>query len=49
MLWVVSIILAVLWLAAWVTAGSLGGFIHILLVLSVAVLLIHFTMGRHAV
>ena len=42
-------ILAVLWLVALATTGTLGGFIHILLVLSLAVLLIHLTMGRRAV
>jgi hypothetical protein len=49
MLWIVSMILAVLWLVALATTGTLGGFIHILLVLSLAVLLIHLTMGRRAV
>jgi hypothetical protein len=49
MLWVVSLILAVFWLAVLVTTGSLGGYVHILLVLSLAVLLIQLTMGRRAV
>ena len=49
MLWFVSIILALCWLGALLTAGSLGGFIHILLVLSLAVLLIQIMMGRRAV
>jgi hypothetical protein len=49
MLWVVSVVLAIIWLVAWVTAGTLGGYIHILLVLSLAVLLIQLTMGRRAV
>jgi hypothetical protein len=49
MLWLVSLILAICWLAALVTAGALGGYIHILLVLSLAVLVIHLTMGHRAV
>jgi hypothetical protein len=49
MLWVVSMILAIFWLAALVTTGTLGGYTHILLVLSLAVLLIQLTMGRRAV
>ena len=42
-------ILAICWLAVLVTAGPLGGYIHILLVLSLAVLLIRLTMGRRPV
>ncbi|MGA2196762.1 MAG: lmo0937 family membrane protein [Bryobacteraceae bacterium] len=49
MLWVVSMLLAIVWLVAWFTTGALGGFIHILLVLSLAVLVIQLTMGRRAV
>jgi hypothetical protein len=48
MLWFAAILMT-LWLLAVVTAHTLGGFIHILLVVSIAVLLIRFTMGpRHA-
>jgi hypothetical protein len=49
MLWVVSALLAIFWLAVLLTAGTLGGYIHILLVLSLAILLIQITMGRRAV
>ena len=35
-----------LWLLGLVTANTLGGFLHILLVVSIAVLLIQFTMGK---
>jgi hypothetical protein len=38
-------LLALSWLLVWVVAGTLGGYIHILLVLSLAVLLIQLTMG----
>jgi hypothetical protein len=46
MLWVVAAILAVLWLLCLVTAHTLGGFVHILLVVAIAVLLIQVTMGK---
>jgi hypothetical protein len=45
MLWL-AVILILLWLLGVATAFTLGGFLHILLVVSVAVLLIEFTMGR---
>jgi hypothetical protein len=48
MIWL-AIILMALWLLGIATAYTIGGFIHILLVLAIAVLLIEFTMGhRHA-
>jgi len=45
MIWLAIIFMA-LWLLGVATAYTLGGFVHILLVLSVAVLLIQFTMGQ---
>ena len=39
----------VLWLLGIATANTLGGFIHLLVVVSLAVLLIQFTMGKRAV
>ena len=49
MLWTIFVILLVLWLLGLVTSYTLGGFIHILLVLAVAVLLIQLISGRRAV
>lgn len=49
MLWTLFVILAVLWLLGLVTSYTFGGFIHILLVLAVAVLLIQLITGRRAV
>jgi hypothetical protein len=40
--------LMALWLLGLATAYTLGGFVHILLVLSVAVLFIQLTMGQRA-
>ena len=49
MLWTLFVILLVLWLLGLVTAYTLGGFIHILLIVAVAVLLIQLITGRRAV
>ena len=49
MLWTIFVILLVLWLLGLVTSYTLGGFIHILLVVAIAVLLIEVISGRRAV
>jgi len=49
MLWTLFVILLVLWLLGLVTSYTLGGFVHILLVVAVAVLLIQLVTGRRAV
>jgi len=49
MLWTIFVILLVLWLFGLVTSYTLGGFIHILLVVAVAILLIQLITGRRAV
>ena len=49
MLWTIFVILLVLWLLGLVTSYTLGGFIHILLVVALAVLLIQLITGRRAV
>ncbi|HUI57530.1 MAG TPA: lmo0937 family membrane protein [Bryobacteraceae bacterium] len=46
MLWAVFAILVVFWLLGLATTYTLGGFIHILLVVAIAVLLIQVTMGH---
>jgi hypothetical protein len=46
MLWTILVILVVLWLLGVVTSYTLGGFIHILLVLAVIVLVIRLVTGR---
>ena len=46
MLWTIAVILAVLWALGLLTSYSLGGFIHILLVLAVIVVLIRVIQGR---
>jgi len=49
MLWTIFVILLVLWMLGLVTSYTMGGFIHILLVVAVAVLLIQVLTGRRAV
>jgi hypothetical protein len=46
MLWTIFIILLVLWLLGLVTSYTLGGFIHILLVIAIVVILIRIIQGR---
>lgn len=46
MLWTIFVILLVLWALGMVSSYTLGGFIHILLVLALAVLLINLLTGR---
>jgi Family of unknown function (DUF5670) len=46
MLETIAIVLAILWLLGFVTAHTLGGFIHILLVLAIIVILIRIIRGR---
>jgi len=49
MLWTIFVILLVLWLLGLVTSYTLGGFIHILLVVAVVVLAIQLITGRRTV
>jgi len=49
MLWTIFVILLVLWLLGLVTSYTMGGFIHVLLVVAVAVLLIQVITGRRVV
>jgi hypothetical protein len=46
MLWTIAIILAVLWLVGLLTSFTLGGFIHVLLVIAVIVIIIRIIQGR---
>jgi Family of unknown function (DUF5670) len=49
MLWTIFVILLVLWLLGLVTSYTLGGFIHLLLVLALIVLVIRLFQGRRVV
>ncbi len=49
MLWTIFVILLVLWLLGVVSSYTLGGFIHILLVLAVVALIVQLITGRRPV
>ncbi|HEX3323360.1 MAG TPA: lmo0937 family membrane protein [Terriglobales bacterium] len=49
MLWTIFVVLLVLWLLGVVSSYTLGGFIHLLLVLAVIVLVINLIQGRRTV
>jgi hypothetical protein len=49
MLWTVFVVLLVLWLLGVVSSYTLNGFIHILLVIAIAVVLIRIIQGRRPV
>jgi len=46
MLWTIAVILLVLWLLGLVTSYTMGGFIHVLLVIAIVVVLINVLQGR---
>lgn len=46
MLWTIFVILVVMWLLGMVSSYTLGGFIHLLLLLAIAVVLINIIQGR---
>jgi hypothetical protein len=49
MLWTIFVVLMVLWLLGLVSSYTLGGFIHILLVLAVVVIIAQLLQGRSSV
>lgn len=49
MLWTIFVMLLVLWLLGVVSSYTLGGFIHLLLLVAVAVVLIRVIQGRNPV
>ena len=48
MLWTICVILLVLWLLGLVTGYTIGGFIHVLLVIAIIVVLINVISGRRS-
>jgi hypothetical protein len=49
MLWTICMILIVLWLLGMVTSYTMGGLIHILLVIAIIVVLVNVISGRRSV
>jgi len=46
MLWTIAVIMLVLWLMGLITSYTMGGFIHILLVIAIVVVLMRVIRGR---
>lgn len=46
MLYTIAVVLVVLWLLGIVTSSTMGGFIHILLVIAIVVVLLRVISGR---
>ena len=46
MLWTIAVILMILWLLGLVTSYTMGGFIHVLLVVAIVVVLVSVISGR---
>jgi len=49
MLWTIAVIMLVLWALGLVTSYTMGGFIHVLLVIALVVVLINVIQGRRVV
>jgi hypothetical protein len=49
MLYTIAVVLIVLWLLGMVTSYTIGGFIHILLVIAVIMILVNLISGRRPV
>lgn len=49
MLWTICVVLIILWLLGLVTGTTIGGLIHVLLVIAVIMILVNFISGRRSV
>ena len=49
MLYTIAVILVILWLVGLVTSYTMGGFIHVLLVIAIVVILVNVIRGRKPV
>ncbi len=49
MLWTIFVILLILWVLGLVSGYTMGGFVHILLVIAVVILIINLIQGRKVV
>jgi hypothetical protein len=48
MLWTIAVIMLILWVLGLVSSYTMGGFIHILLVLAIIVILLNVIQGRRS-
>ena len=46
MLWTIAVVLVILWLLGLVSSYTMGGFIHVLLVIAIVVVLVRIIQGR---
>jgi hypothetical protein len=46
MLWTIAVILVILWLLGFVSSYTMGGFIHVLLVVALIVVVVRLIQGR---
>ena len=49
MLWTIAVVLLVLWVLGLVSSYTMGGFVHVLLVIAIVIVLINVIQGRKAV
>lgn len=49
MLWTIAVILVVMWLLGMVSSYTMGGFLHLLLVLAIIAVLLNVIAGRRVV
>ena len=49
MLWTIAVIMIVLWLLGIVTSYTMGGFVHLLLVIAIVMVLVNIIQGRRVV
>jgi hypothetical protein len=49
MLWTIAVVLIVLWLLGLISSYTMGGFIHILLVVAIVVVLVRVIQGRKVI
>ena len=49
MLWTIAVIMLALWLLGLITSTTMGGFIHVLLVIAIVIVLIRVISGRKPV
>lgn len=49
MLWTIAVILVILWLLGMVTSYTLGGFLHLLLLLAIVAVLIRVIQGQNPI
>jgi len=49
MLWTIAVVLVVLWLLGLASSYTMGGFVHLLLVIALIMVVVNFLQGRRAV